>query len=166
MAEPHMAVGKPADRADAVPKVTGRAKFAAEVDAPGLSHAAVVTSTVARGRVTGYDTAAAEKVPGLIAVVTPRNVGPMKAVPRDLIPGDRPPVELRAPLADDRVQHFGQAIAVVVAETFEAATFAAARVKVSYAAEDPVLHPEQADATAFEPEKFAGREELQIKRGD
>ncbi|MBO0698350.1 MAG: xanthine dehydrogenase family protein molybdopterin-binding subunit, partial [Zavarzinella sp.] len=125
-----------------------------------------VTSTIARGRVTGYDTAAAEKVPGLVAVLTPRNIGPLKSVPRDLIPGDRPPLELRAPLADDRVQHVGQAVAVVVAETFEAATFAASRVKVLYAAEEPVLDPDRADATAFEPEKFAGREEMQIHRGD
>jgi len=165
MPEPRAAVGQPVDRVDAALKVTGRARYAAEFQPRGVAHAVVVTSTIARGRVTGYETAAAEKSPGVLGVMTPRNIPPMKPIPGgELFPKGKPPLELRAPLADDRVHHFGQAVAVVIADTFERATQAATQVRVSYAADEPVLDPTKADG--YEPESFAGREELQYHRGD
>lgn len=166
MPEPRAAVGKPLERTDGTLKVTGRARYAAEFDTPGLAHAVIVTSTVARGRVTGYDTAAAEKAPGVLAVVTPKTAPPLKPVPgRELFPKAKQlPLELRPPLADDRVYHFGQAVAVVVADTFERASAAAALVRVAYAVETPALGAARAEG--FEPESFAGREELQYRRGD
>lgn len=159
-------LGQPLDRADGVAKVTGRAKFAADFDAPGLAHAIIVTSLIARGRATLYDTAAAERSPGVLAVLTPKTVPPLRPVPADLLPVKRPPIELRPPLADDTIHHFGQAVAVVVADTLEQAHHAASRVRVSYETEPPVLTPGQAERTAFEPETFAGRDELQVTRGD
>ena len=163
MADP--ALGRPLDRADGPLKVAGRARYAAEFNPAGLAHAVVVTSRVARGQVTGYDTAAAEAMPGVLAVVTPRTAPPMRPVPgHELFPKGKPPLELRPPLADDRVHHFGQAVAVVVADTFERATAAAAHVRVAVAAAEPTLDPARADG--FEPESFAGREELQYRRGD
>jgi len=152
---------------DGTAKVTGRASYAAEHHPAGVVHAVVVTSTIARGRVTGYDTAAAENLPGVLAVITARSAPKMNPVPgRELFPKGDPPIELRPPLADDKVHHFGQAVAVVVADTFERAAAAAAadRVRVAYAAEEPTLDP--AKGARDKPETFAGREELQHRRGD
>jgi xanthine dehydrogenase YagR molybdenum-binding subunit len=66
-------IGKPLDRVDGRLKVTGKARYAAEHHLPGLVHGVLVGSTVARGRVAAIDTAAAEKAPGVIAVLTHRN---------------------------------------------------------------------------------------------
>ena len=160
-------LGRPADRVESAAKVTGRAKYAADFAPPSLAYAVIVGSPVARGRVTGYDLAAAEKSPGVLAVLTPPNRLPMNPVPgKELFPKGVPPVELRPPLADEVVHHAGQAIAVVVADTFERATHAASLVRVTYRAEPPVTTVEAATGTAFRPETFAGKDELQTARGD
>jgi xanthine dehydrogenase YagR molybdenum-binding subunit len=162
--EPRPVIGSPHDRVDGTAKVTGRATYAAEVHPAGVVHAVVVTSTIARGRVTGYDAAAAEAVPGVLAIITPKNAPTMKPVPgRELFPKGDPPVELRPPLADDKVYHFGQAVALVVADTFERATAAAERVRVAFAPEPPALDLTKGES--YRPEAFAGREELQYRRG-
>src|SRR5437763_14877034 len=124
-------VGKPVDRADGRLKVTGKATYAAEYDAPGLLHAVLVQSTVPKGRVAEIDAAAAEKLPGVVAVLTHKNAPKLKPVPAG--PGgasQSPGTEFQ--LQDDRVRFFGQNVALVVADTFERAQHAAARVKVRY----------------------------------
>ena len=72
------------------------------------------------------------------------------------------------PLQDDEIYHDGQHLGVVVAESFEEATYAASLVQVTYQSQPPVvtLYEERAQKNATVPEKFAGREELQHKRGD
>ena len=72
------------------------------------------------------------------------------------------------PLQDDEIYHDGQHLGVIVAESFEQATYAASLVQVTYQSEPPVvtLYEERAQKNATVPEKFAGREELQHKRGD
>src|SRR5947207_5289472 len=78
------------------------------------------------------------------------------------------PGENRVPLQDDEIYHDGQHLGVVVAESCEQATYAASLVQVTYQSEPPVvtLYEERAQKNAIVPEKFAGREELQHKRGD
>src|SRR5437763_11837135 len=75
------AVGKPVDRADGRVKVTGKARYAAEYPAANLVHAVLVQSTIAKGRMAEIDTATAEKLPGVIAVLTHKNAPKLHAVP-------------------------------------------------------------------------------------
>src|SRR2546423_7106779 len=72
------------------------------------------------------------------------------------------------PLQDDEIHYAGQHLGVVVAESFEQATYAVSLVRVTYQTQPPVvtLNDERVQKNATFPEKFAGREALQVKRGD
>ena len=118
-------VGKPIDRVDGKLKVTGGAKYAFEFDMPNLARAVILDSTIARGRVRGIDRRAAERAPGVIAVITHENQPPM-SIPTNPPSGDA------KPLLDPVIRHSGQHIAVVVAESFEQADHAARLIKVEY----------------------------------
>lgn len=127
-------VGEPLDRVDGRLKVTGGAKYSAEYPLERIAHAVIVNSTIAKGRVTHFDSDALMKMPGVVAVLTPANA------PK--LPGGHPnPGAMRVPtlLQDDLVHYNGQPIGVVVAGTLEQATTAAMAAKVTYAAESPVL---------------------------
>src|SRR3954454_6487927 len=127
-------VGQPVSRVDGRQKVTGGATYAAEFDQPGQAHGAIVRSTVANGRIASIESAAAERAPGVVAVLTHRNAPRLAyrehrgAVDPDV--GERLHV-----LQDDRVSHQGQPIALVIAETLEQANYAATQVRVTYASE-------------------------------
>src|SRR3954452_3288366 len=127
-------IGQPVSRVDGRQKVTGRAIYAAEFDQPGQAHGVIVRSTIANGRIASIDSAAAEQAPGVLAVLTHRNAPRLAyrehkgAVDPEL--GERLHV-----LQDERVNHQGQPIALVVAETLEQANHAATLVRVSYAPE-------------------------------
>ncbi|GDY28416.1 xanthine dehydrogenase family protein molybdopterin-binding subunit [Gandjariella thermophila] len=116
-------IGAPLERLEGHAKVTGTAPYAAEHLAADTAHLHPVQATVARGRITGMDTTAAEALDGVLAVLTPGNA------PR-LAPGDDPEL---AVLASDEVAYRGQIIAAAVAETTEIARQAADLVRVSYA---------------------------------
>ena len=128
-------IGTATSRVDGRAKVTGAAKYAAEFDAPGLLHACVVASTVAKGRIAGIDASEALSVAGVIDVLTHRNRPRMasadSAYKDDVAPEGSP----FRPLYDDRIQFSGQPVALVVAEAPEIARFAASLVKVDYARE-------------------------------
>ena len=148
-------------------KVTGTAKFAAEFARPRLTYGALIQSTIANGRVVKIDVSAAKSAPGVVGILTRENAPHFKAYPDDLRkPGA--PGENRVPLQDDEIYHDGQHLGVIVAESFEQATYAASLVRVTYQIQPPVvtLYEERAQKNATAPEKFAGREELQHKRGD
>ena len=66
-------IGQPVSRVDGGQKVTGGATYAAEFDVPGQAYGAIVRSTIANGRIASIDSAAAERAPGVIAVLTHRN---------------------------------------------------------------------------------------------
>ncbi|MDG9710680.1 xanthine dehydrogenase family protein molybdopterin-binding subunit [Streptomyces sp. DH10] len=119
-------VGAPAERREGREKVSGTARYAAEHHYSGRAQAWPVPAAVARGRVTGVDTAAALAVPGVLAVLTHENA-PRLAEPDD---------PTLAVLQDPRVPHRGWFVALVVAETLEAARAGAAAVRVDYAAEE------------------------------
>ena len=116
------AMGTPLDRLDGTAKVTGTARYAYEQPFAEPAHLHPVQATVAAGRVTGIDTAAAEAVPGVLAVLTHRNA------PRLAGTGD---AEL-AILQDDRVAFRGQLVGGVVATTTETARYAAGLVRLTY----------------------------------
>src|SRR3954447_12741377 len=127
-------IGKPVSRVDGRLKVTGTATYAAEFNVPGQAHGAIVRSTVANGRIASIDSAAAERAPGVAAVVTHLNAPKLPYRPHKGLVDPEVGERLHV-LQDDRVSHQGQPIALVVAETVEQAQHAVALVRVTYAAE-------------------------------
>src|ERR671913_1692087 len=127
-------IGQPVSRVDGRQKVTGAATYAAEFDQPGQAHGAIVRSTVANGQIASIDSAAAERAPGVVAVLTYRNAPRLAYRPHKALVdpegGERPHV-----LQDERVGHQGQPIALVIADTLEQANHAATLVRVTYAPE-------------------------------
>jgi xanthine dehydrogenase YagR molybdenum-binding subunit len=126
-------IGQPVNRVDGRAKVTGAARYAAEVAVPDLLHAALVSSTVSKGRIAAIDTTAAERAPGVHAVITYRNAPRLPYRPFTERPAVDPAAgqQLRV-FQDPDVLFSGQPIAVVVAETREQARQAAALVGVTY----------------------------------
>ena len=160
-------IGKPLTRVDGRLKVTGAATYAAEFQRPKLAYGALIQSAIANGRVTKIDISAAKSAPGVVGILTRENTPGFKPYPDDLTKKGAPG-ENRMPLQDDEVHYAGQHLGVVVAETFEQAAYAASLVRVTYQAQPPIvdLPDERAANTATTPEKFIGREDLQVKRGD
>jgi len=150
-------------RVDGPLKVTGAAKYPAEFNLPNLAYAFLVMSPIAKGTITAIDSSAAEKSPGVLAVITHLNAPKLAEPPNDQKRvGIR--IEEREPLADDKISYGGQYVAAVVADTSENARHAASLLKISYAPEKPVLRKE--DATREEkPQKHLDRE-LQKIKGD
>ena len=124
-------IGTGTARVDGVAKVTGAAKYAAEFNAPGLLHGSIVTSTIAKGRITRIETNAAKRVKGVIDVLTHANRPQMadndKAYKDDVAPLGSP----FRPLYDDKIKFNGQPIALVCRRNVGVARFAASLVGVS-----------------------------------
>ena len=148
-------LGTQQSRVDGPDKVRGAARFAAEVPMEGLLYAALVHSTVARGRIADLDTAAAEAAPGVALVMTHRNA-PKLAVP--------PPIgltNLKAAgnnilpvMQDDEIRWNGQTVALVLAETQEQADHAASLVQVRYDAAAARTRFEDGKADARTPDSI------------
>lgn len=158
------AIGQSLPRADGRLKVTGGATYAAEWRVPDLAYGAVVDSAISRGSIRMIDTSAAWAAPGVIAVVTHENAPRLGSYPDKAggqqLTGEGGLGEVRQPLQDGTIYYGAQSIAVVVAETFEQARYAATLVRVTYDAQPPELDPDTASDQAF-PEMFAGAEPLQ-----
>ncbi len=156
MASQANALGAPIERREGHAKVTGEALYATEYTPPGCVHAWPVTATVARGRVSSLDTAVALDLPGVLAVLTP------DTAPR-LAESDDPTL---AVLQDFRVPHHGWPIALVVAETLEAARAAAQAVRVTYATEPHAAVLDDHLADAYRPEEANGGHPAERRQGD
>jgi xanthine dehydrogenase YagR molybdenum-binding subunit len=122
-------IGQPLTRRDGVLKVTGAARYAADNHPPGMLYAVLAVSSIARGRVAKLDVAAAKALPGVVEVMTPANRPPLAEDPDAKVHPFMFRLDL---LQNDRVRYPNQAIAVVVAETLEAATEAAAALAPEY----------------------------------
>jgi xanthine dehydrogenase YagR molybdenum-binding subunit len=125
-------IGQPLTRRDGPLKVTGQATFAADNHPPGMLYAVLATSGIARGRVLSLDVAAARAHPGVVEVMTPANRPALAADPDGK---DHPFMFRMDVLQNDTVRYPRQAIAVVIAETLEAATEGAALLAPRYDAE-------------------------------
>ena len=124
-------IGQPLTRRDGILKVTGKAPFAADHHPNGMLYAVIAVSTIARGRVTSLDVAAAKRHPGVVDVMTPTHK-PKLAEDQD---AKLHPFMFRMELLqNDNVRYANQAIAVVIAETLEAATEGAALLSPQYEA--------------------------------
>jgi xanthine dehydrogenase YagR molybdenum-binding subunit len=124
-------------------KVTGRAIYAADNHPPGLMHAVMAVATISRGRVAFLDVAAAKAHPGVVEVMTAANRPPIQVDP-DL--RDQPFNFKMDVLQNDRVRYANQPIAVVIAETLEAATEGAALLSPRYEPEAPRTHLDAAES--------------------
>ena len=125
-------IGKPLSRVDGVAKVTGKAKYAAEFDAPDLAYGYVVSSTITKGRITHIDTSEALSLPGVLSVITHENRPKIAWLDMSYKDQDAPPGSPFRPLRDNKISYSGQPIALVVAETFELARYAASLIRVDY----------------------------------
>ena len=122
-------IGQPLTRRDGVLKVTGAARYAADNHPPGMLYAVMAVSSIARGRLASLDVAAAKAHPGVVEVMTQANK-PALALDPD---AKLHPFMFRLDLLqNDRVRYANQPIAVVIAETLEAATEGAALLSPRY----------------------------------
>lgn len=130
------AIGQPISRIDGRLKVTGRARYTADIPVETMVHAAIVYSTIANGRTLSIDTAAAENAPGVLAVLTHKNMPRMKALPWSHL---RPQGQTYLPLQDDQIHYAGQPVALVVAATLDQATYAGTLIEIAYENRPPVV---------------------------
>jgi xanthine dehydrogenase YagR molybdenum-binding subunit len=146
-------IGQPVSRVDGRLKVTGGARYAADVPIADLAHAAMVHSTIANGRIVTIDTTAAESAPGVLAVFTHRNMPRMNPTPK---PWSHlhPHGQSYLPLQDDRIHYAGQPIALVVAVSGDQAEHAGTLVRVEYAVEPPAVFGPDSAKSAVDPPQF------------
>ena len=138
-------LGKPASRIDGRAKVTGAAKYAAEYNVAALAHGVVVSSAIAKGRIKRIHTADALSVDGVLDVLTHEHRPELASTDEKYKDEVAPPGSPFRPLYDDRIHFNGQPVALVVAEEFEIARFAASLVRVEY--------EQQPHVTDFEAER-------------
>jgi xanthine dehydrogenase YagR molybdenum-binding subunit len=154
-------IGQPLTRRDGVLKVTGQARFAADNNPAGLLHAVLAVSSIARGRVTSLDVAAAKAHPGVVEVMTPANRPPLAEDPD----AKTNPFMFRLDLLqNDRVRYPNQPIAVVIAETLEAATEGAALLAPRYEAQPARVGLDAGDS--FAPAAVGVGNPAQVRHGD
>lgn len=127
-------IGAPLDRVDAQLKVTGRATYAYELqDVAPAAYGWIVEASIAKGRIAEIDTREAERASGVLLVLTHRNMPPQGDYTLEV----KQRFERALPcLADERIAHYGQPAAFIVAETLEQARAAAPLVRVRYAPEN------------------------------
>lgn len=120
-------IGAAVPRIDGPLKTTGTARYAVDHNLPNVAQAVAVVSTIGNGRIRSLDASAAEKMPGVLLVYHHGNMEPAYKI---------------AAFEDDKINHFGQYVAVVIAETAEQARAAAEAVRVEYDAETPDVRTE------------------------
>lgn len=157
----HGSIGTQVPRIDGPLKVRGEARFAAEVPLDGMVYAALVHSTVARGRITTIDTGAADAAHGVVLVMTHRNAPRLAPLPLSLTGAKATGPSSVPVLQDEAVFWNGQPVAVVLAETQEQADHAASLVEVRYETEQAITDFAQAkvrdrvaDHLVFEPSEI------------
>lgn len=175
--------GRSVNRVEGRQKVTGAAQYAADTVLADVTHATIVQSEIPHGVVTResleLSAARASSAPGVLSVLSPLNCPPLHALPRELTYDL--PLERRPPLSDLTVQHVGQHMAVVVADTLENAVFAASLFELAYETlpaqlsarevlEQPVAPDEKNGQIlhgSYQPDHFVklDEEKLQDRRG-
>ena len=117
------------DRVDGIDKVTGKAKYFAEYKVPGTTYGVLVTSSITKGSISSLDTSFAMKAPGVLGVLSHLN--------KPSVPGyEQAGGPVMKIFYSNKIYFNGQPIALVVADTFERATYAATLVKATYSKEE------------------------------
>jgi xanthine dehydrogenase YagR molybdenum-binding subunit len=159
-------IGTPLSRVDGIAKVTGAARYAAENKPEGMLYGVVVSGAIAKGRISRIDEKAARAVPGVVEVMTHENrpnTAWLDSAHRDQC---APPGSPFRPLHDEKILFSGQPVALVLAETLEAARDAASLVRVSYEPEPHNVDFHAALAERFMPAKPRRNYEAPKRRGD
>ncbi|SDN49341.1 xanthine dehydrogenase YagR molybdenum-binding subunit [Janthinobacterium sp. OK676] len=138
-------VGRPTDRIDGPLKTTGTAPYAYEQNkaAPHAAYGHVVGAAIAKGRIASIDTSAARRAPGVLAVVTAESAGKL----------GKGKMNTATLLGGPEIEHYHQAIALVVAETFEQARSAAQLLDVKYVEQQGVFDLARAKGGAIKPKE-------------
>jgi xanthine dehydrogenase YagR molybdenum-binding subunit len=160
-------IGRSTPRVDGPLKVSGLAQYTSDFNFPGQLYAVPVEATIANGRVVRLDTAAAEKMPGVRAILHRGNIG--KIFRSTLGPGfEGITDERRPPFEDDIVRYYGQYIALAVADTFENAKAAADAVHVTYEKQKPNVDTDLTadDEPSVALTQFGPVKRVQSERGD
>ncbi|MPZ20176.1 MAG: molybdopterin-dependent oxidoreductase [Luteitalea sp.] len=141
-------VGKPTDRIDGPLKTTGSAPYAYERHdvVRNAAYGHVIGSAIAKGRIASIDVSDARSAPGVLAIVTAKTAGSLEKA-------DRNTARL---LGGPEIQHYHQAIALVVAETLEQARAAAQLVRIKYVRAEGAFDLAAAKDTAITPERIVG----------
>ncbi|HEY4893660.1 MAG TPA: xanthine dehydrogenase family protein molybdopterin-binding subunit, partial [Reyranella sp.] len=143
-------IGQALDRIDGPAKATGAAPYAGDVKADRMAFGVIVTATIGCGRITGINTDMARQMPGVLLVMTHQNAphqAPFQPKGEDRHARPKPQ------LTSDKVQYFGQPVALVVAETAEGARAAADKVIVAYERTAGAFALDSASRDAYDPRK-------------
>ena len=128
--------GAPEPRYDGRAKVTGEARYASDYSFPDVAYAFLVTSAIARGRIKSISQTEARAIPGVVEVLTHENMNGEIKNAKFLMDGGPMSISV-LPLGSPDIAYAGQIVAVVLANTFEAAREAAYRLNVEYEAQAP-----------------------------
>ena len=154
-------IGQPLTRRDGFLKVTGAARYAADNHPPGMLHAVLAVSTIARGRVSFLDVEAAKAHPGVVEVMIPANRPRLAEDPDAKLHPFMFRLEL---LQNDTVRYANQAIAVVIGETLEAATEGAALLSPRYEVQPARVGLDAGES--FVPAAIGVGNPAEMRRGD
>ncbi|MFI6501266.1 xanthine dehydrogenase family protein molybdopterin-binding subunit [Nonomuraea typhae] len=163
-------IGEPVTRVDGRAKVTGAAKYTAEISLPGLRHAVVVGSEIPAGQVTRIDAAEALAEPGVLNVLTHEDMPKIANQPVLMLSlaGTIAHGQSFFPMQDSTIHYAGQPVAIVVGQTLDAATRGAELVRINYEeSPESITVIDQGRDQSYIPEKIlAGLAPGQMSRGD
>lgn len=159
-------IGQPVDRKDGKAKVTGTAMYAAEWPVKNMAYGVTVQSTITKGHIETIDTSAAERLKGVLGVLTYKNAMSLHTLAGSDPQSGKFSEKDLLPLQSERIFYNGQHLAVVIAEAPEIAEHAASLVKVTYNTEKGVFRLDQPEARMYQPSQGLGGSQVQVKRGD
>ena len=148
-------LGKPRDRLEGRLKVTGALRYSGDRPIENVAYGYLVTSAIARGEIRSMDVSETERSPGVVAIYTPFHS--LKLYNGLTQAEGANSGEIDPPLQDNKIRYYGQITALVVADSFEQARDAAARIKVDYREEQPVASWEAGLPLAFAPAAVDGQ---------
>ncbi len=157
-------VGTAINRVEGYLKVTGQATYASEFQIENKVYGQGINSTIAKGEITSIDTSEAEKLKGVLKIITYKNAEKLKGFDEE-----RPVVEtdsIAPVLQSNKVHYYGEYVGFVVAETFEQAQYAASLVKFTYKA-DPTAHFNfgTKKSKAYKPSEESDHKRGDVKKG-
>ncbi len=163
--QPVALIGKGIDRTDGPLKVTGHATFAAEYKLPDMAYAEILQSTISKGTIAALHTQEAEHAPGVLAVLSYKNVEKFNPAAQGS-QAFSPSPGMNLMLRDNRIVFYGQDIAVVVADTLDEAQYAASLIRVEYKEEPFAIHlPDHFHEARVPKEKVLDEHDAEKVRG-
>ncbi|MDT0643451.1 xanthine dehydrogenase family protein molybdopterin-binding subunit [Zunongwangia sp. F363] len=143
-------VGNPINRVEGRLKVMGMAKYASEFPVENKVYAQGINSTIAKGEIVSVDTSEAEKLDGVLAVITYKNAEKLNSFDEEM--PQLSTTTIAPVLQSPKINYYGEYVGVVIAETFEQAQYAARLVKFEYKKDpDPTIHFDESQAKAYKP---------------